>query len=135
MSIVPRYGTVFLLIHGLVALLHEIAHRQLSVDLPWLDYSIAYIVVGVLPLIAMVLLWTSRRRAGVWLLILSMAGSLVDAGAHHFVMNSPDHVLQTPAGSWRPVFQITAVLMLVLEAFGCWLGYRLLGRLKEMPAG
>jgi len=134
MQIVPRYGTAFLVAHGVVALLHEIAHRRLPVSLPLLNYSIAYAVVAILPVVAMVLLWTSRRRAGVWILLLSMAGSLVYAGLYHFVLNSPDHVSRTPEGSWRPVFQITAVLMLVLEAFGCWLGYWMLGRLKEMPA-
>ncbi len=134
MAIVPRYGTAFIVVHGFVALLHEIAHRRLPVSLPLLNYSIAYAVVGVLPVTAMVLLWTSRRQVGVWILLLSMAGSLVYAGFYHFVMDSPDHVLRIPEGSWRSAFQITAVLMLLLEAFGCWLGYWLLGRLQETPA-
>ncbi len=131
MDKVSRYGTAFILLHGLVSLLHEIAHRILPVDLSFLTYAIAYVFVGVLPLVAMVLLWTSFRRLGVWLLLLSMAGALAYAGALHFVLNNPDHIHAVPEGPWLPVFQGTAALMLMLEAFGCWLGYRLLNRLKS----
>ncbi|HEV7241684.1 MAG TPA: hypothetical protein VGQ36_20800 [Thermoanaerobaculia bacterium] len=126
-----RYGTIFILLHGAVALLHEAAHRILPVGLPTLKYAIAYAFVGVLPIVAMVLLWTSRRRMGIWLLLISMAGSLVYAGAHHFVMNNPDHINQVPRGAWLPVFQVTAVVMLILEAFGCWLSVWLLARTKD----
>ena len=49
-----------------------------------------------------------------------MAGSLLFAGYHHFVLHGPDHILEAPHGAWLPVFQVTAVLLLVLEAFGCW---------------
>jgi len=129
MERVARYGTIFILIHGLVSLLHEIAHRILPVRLPFLQYAIAYAFVGVLPLIAMVLLWTSQRRRGIWLLFFSMAGSLVYAGYYHFVGHSPDHILLAPPGAWLPVFQVTAVLMLISEAFGCWFSFWLLKRL------
>lgn len=123
---VARSGSIFILVHGVVSLLHEIAHRMLAVTLPLPKYAIAYALLGVFPLIALVLLWTSSRRAGILLLLFSMAGSLLFAGAHHFVLHGPDHVLEAPGGAWLTVFQATAVLLLVLEAFGCWLSFRLL---------
>lgn len=125
---VSRYGTIFILCHGAVSLLHEIAHRMLPVTLPLVKYAIAYAFLGVLPLIALVLLWTSFRRAGIRLLLFSMAGALLFAGYHHFVLHGPDHILEVPPGAWRTVFQVTAVLLLILEAFGCWLSIRLLRR-------
>ena len=128
---VARYGTVVVLLHGLVSLVHEAAHKNLGVGLPPVKYAIAYAFVGVFPIVAMVMLWTRFRRAGVWLLLVSMAGALLFAGAHHFVLNNLDHIYQVPQGSWLPVFQITAGLMLILEAFACWLCFRLLARLKD----
>jgi hypothetical protein len=131
MKNISRNGTIFILCHGAVSLLHEIAHRMLPVTLPLVKYVIAYAFLGVLPLIALVLLWTSFRRAGVWLLLFSMAGSLLFAGYHHFVLHGPDHIFGAPHGAWLPVFQVTAVLLLILEAFGCWLSFRFLGRMND----
>ncbi|MDP9360378.1 MAG: hypothetical protein M3P29_02885 [Acidobacteriota bacterium] len=130
-----RYGTLFILFHGAIALLHEIAHRLLPVQLPLVKYVIAYLFVGVLPLVSLVMLWTRWRRAGIWLLLLSMAGSLAFAGAHHFVMDNPDHVSLVVAGAWRPAFRLTAVLMAVTEAFGCWLALWLLMRSRTDDHG
>jgi len=128
---VSRYGTIFIVCHGCVSLLHEIAHRMLPVTLPLLKYAIAFAFLGVLPLIALLLLWTSYRRGGILLLLFSMAGSLLFAGYHHFVLHGADHILEAPQGAWRTVFQVTAVLLLVLEAFGCWLSFRLLRRVND----
>ena len=118
---VKRTGTIFILVHGFVSLLHEIAHRTLPVTLPLAKYLLAYSFLGIFPLIALALLWTRFRRPALWLLLFSMAGSLLFAGYHHFVAWGPDHILGAPPGAWHWVFQATAVLLLVLEAFGCWL--------------
>lgn len=126
-----RYGTIFIVVHGLVALVHEISHHILPVGLPLWKYVIAYIVVGFAPLIALWLLWTRYRRAGAWLLLASMIGSFLYAGAHHFVLHTPDHILEAPHGSWLPPFQFTAVAMAVLELYGCWLSWWLLKRFHE----
>jgi len=131
MEKVSRYGTAFVVIHGLVSLLHEIAHRMLPVTLPLFKYILAYTFFGVLPLIALALLWTSYGRAGLWVLLVSMIASLIFGGVHHFILHSSDHILAAPHGAWLPVFQATAVVMLMLEAFGCWLSLRLLARFKD----
>lgn len=118
---VRRYGTIFILIHGAIALLHDVSHRALPVPMPLGQYAIAFAFVGVLPLVALALLWTRWRSAGLWLLLLSMAGSLAYAGTLHFVLNNPDHVSRLVEGAWRPVFRSTAVLLATIEAFGCGL--------------
>lgn len=121
MANVSRYATIFILVHGLVALVHEIAHRILPVILPFFRYALGYLFVGILPLVAMVMLWTRLRRAGLWLLLVSMVGSLLYAGWLHFVLHNPDHIHHAPQGTLLPTFQVTAIAMAVLEAFGCWL--------------
>jgi len=129
---VRRYGTLFILLHGTISLVHEISHRIIPVHLPTLQYVIAYLFVGVLPLVALAMLWTPRSRGGLWLLFVSMAGSLVYAGTLHFViLHNPDHVSQIIESGWRPVFWSTAGLMAATEAFGCWLSVWLLRRSND----
>ena len=120
---VRLYGTMFILLHGAVALLHDAAHRFVPVSLPPVKYAIAYLFVGILPLVALVLLWTRWRRAGIRLLLLSMAGSLAFAGSLHFLFHNPDHVSLIAQGAWTPVFQWTAAALAATEAFGCWFAF------------
>jgi hypothetical protein len=73
-------------------------------------------VIGLCPLIAMWLLWTSRVRTGLVLLTLSMAGSLLFGLYHHFVAMSPDHAEQHFGGLWATTFAISAYGLIVVEA-------------------
>jgi hypothetical protein len=128
------YGTVILLTHGLVLLFHEIAHRDLQVILPPYKYVYAYAVIVFAPLVATLLFWTEWRRAGAWLFLLSMAGSLLFGAYHHFVLISDDHVCYAPEGGWLSVFRTTAVLLAVLEAVGCWFGVWALRKVRGASA-
>lgn len=119
---VPVYGTVITVIHGIVLLLHDIAHRDLGIYLPLLKYVYAYAVIVVAPLLATIMLWTRWRRYGAWIFSLSMFGSLVFGAYHHFVLISNDHVCYAPEGPWLSAFRITAVLLVIVEGVGCWLG-------------
>lgn len=122
MSKVPRYGTAILVLHGLVLLLHDKAHANLQVFLPLLKYVFAYAVIVFAPLLGTIMLWTRWRRYGIWIFLLSMFGSLIFGAYHHFVLISNDHVCYAPQGSWLSVFRVTAVLLAILEAGGCWFG-------------
>jgi hypothetical membrane protein len=119
---VPAYATVLVVVHGIVLLLHEIAHRDLGVHLPPSKYVYAYVVIVLAPLLATMMLWTRRSRQGAWILALSMFGSLVFSAYHHFVLISDDHVCYAPQGAWLSAFRITAVLLALIEAAGCWVG-------------
>lgn len=119
---VPVYGTVILVVHGIVLLLHEMAHRDLEIYLPLLKYVYAYAVIVVAPLLATIMLWTRWRRSGAWIFALSMFGSLVFGAYHHFVLISDDHVCYAPEGAWLSAFRITAVLLAIVEGVGCCLG-------------
>jgi hypothetical protein len=119
MNKVPAYGTVILVLHGLVLLLHDQAHANLQIFLPLLKYVFAYAVIVFAPLLATVMLWTRWRRYGTWLFLFSMFGSLVFGAYHHFVMISNDHVCYAPQGAWLSAFRVTAVLLAIIEAGGC----------------
>ncbi|MCA1632617.1 MAG: hypothetical protein LC802_02595 [Acidobacteria bacterium] len=134
MSKVRAYGIAILLTHGLILLLHDIAHRDLQIFLPPLKYVYAYAVIVFAPLLATILLWTRWQRAGAWVFLLSMMGSLLFGAYHHFVLISDDHVCYAPEGMWLWGFKATAVLLAVVEGAGCWFGVWALGRAREAEA-
>lgn len=81
------------------------------------------------PLAAGLLLWKRMKTAGALLLAASMAGSLIFGVYNHFVALSPDHVSHVgllPQKFWALIFQITAVLLVLIEATGIWAGMRTL---------
>ncbi len=85
-------------------------------------------IIGLAPLVAMVLLWTRLARAGAILLLVSMAASLVFGAYYHFLLAGPDNVLHLPIGSAQTSFQLTAVLLVITEGFGCWAAWLALAR-------
>ena len=52
------------------------------------------------------------------LLLASMLGSFIFGAVYHYIIISPDHVAHLPAGDARGLFRVTAVLLLITEAFG-----------------
>jgi hypothetical protein len=120
------YGTAIVLFHGLASTVHGLAHQHLVIELTATQKLFVIVVITLAPLVSMLLLWTRLWRAGAALLFLSMLGSLIFGLVNHFVIASPDHVQHLSAGTWRLPFQMTAVLLAVIEILGCWIGARAL---------
>jgi len=78
-SLVGKYATTIVVAHLLVNIAHGLAHRELRVGLPPSGSVFVLVVVLILPLVAMVLVWTAKRRPGLILLSLSMLGSCYSA--------------------------------------------------------
>lgn len=110
--------TITVIAHLIVNLLHGRAHTELSVGLTsWQQfYVIAVILLA--PLIALLLSWTRYAQAGLWLLLVSMLGSLIFGACYHYIIVSNDHVAHLPPGDARGLFRTTALLLLLTEAAG-----------------
>jgi hypothetical protein len=121
-----KYATAIVVAHLLVNLVHGLAHRDLHVGLPPLDSIFVVVVVLVSPLLAMALVWTTKKRIGLILLSLSMFGSLLFGFYHHFLAASPDHVRLQPASAWGIAFVLTAYGLLITEAIGAYVGIHFL---------
>lgn len=52
----------------------------------------------------------------------ALFGSLVFGAWNHFVVSGPDHVAEVAEGAMGHLFQVTAVLLALIEAGGAWLG-------------
>ena len=129
MSRLNKYATVIVVAHLLVNIVHGLAHRERRVGLDPPASIFVIVVVLIFPLIAMGLLWTARKRLGLFLLSLSMFGSLLFGLYHHFLAVSPDHVHSQP---WGTTFVLTAYLLLITEAIGTYVGVHFLWIAKEI---
>jgi hypothetical protein len=126
MSRGARWGTAVVLVNLAVNIVHGEAHRRLQILLSARDEAFVAGVIVLLPVVAMILMWVSRKRWGPVLLTLSMLGSLLFGAYKHFLAMSPDHVSQAPAGTWGTVFVVTAYLLLACEVLGAAAGIYLL---------
>lgn len=110
--------TIAVIVHLIVVLFHGRAHASLAVALSaWQRYFV-FAVIILAPFIALALSFTRFDRAGLWLLLAAMFGSLLFGAFYHYVVISPDHVDHLPAGEARGLFRVTALLLVVTEAFG-----------------
>ncbi|HET6327965.1 MAG TPA: hypothetical protein VFG04_25000 [Planctomycetaceae bacterium] len=109
-------GTAAVVVHGIPLVLHGMAHAKLEIFLPSvLANAYVLVVLYLAPVVAAGLLWAGRIRSGAWLLVASMVGSLIFEGYNHFLVMSPDHVSQVPAGTWGEIFRVTAVVSAITE--------------------
>ncbi|MFQ5528394.1 MAG: hypothetical protein ACE5GX_19335, partial [Thermoanaerobaculia bacterium] len=67
-----RLGTLAVLTHLVVVVLHGHAHSRLGVELNGFQTGYAAVVIVAAPLVAAALLWTGRLRLGAQLLFVSM---------------------------------------------------------------
>lgn len=110
--------TIVVLAHLVVNLLHGNAHTSLGVGLSSWQQVYVYGVILLAPLLALGLSFTRYARDGLWLLLLSMLGSLIFGFLYHYIIISPDHVAHLPAGTAQGMFRISALLLLIIEALG-----------------
>ena len=112
-------GTLVVLAHTVALVFHSLAHIRLEIFLGPLGNAFIYVVIVAAPPLALALLWTRWQRAGVWLLLASMFGSLAFGAYNHFMVDSPDHVMNVPHGDWGYIFTVSAIMLAVVEAIGC----------------
>lgn len=120
------YGTGIVVAHLLVTIVHGLAHSRLRIELSPAGRLFVIVVIILSPLVAGIVLWTSRQRTGLGLLTLSMAASLLFGLYKHFVAMGPDRVGEQLPGVWATVFATTAYLLLLSEALGTYIGVHFL---------
>ena len=84
-----QYGTAIIVMHVIAHGVHGLAHQEIPVSLSLLQGLFVGVVVILAPIIAAGLLWTPFYRIGSWILLGSMAGSLLSAIYNHHLVISP----------------------------------------------
>ncbi|MBR8832544.1 MAG: hypothetical protein DSM106950_00490 [Stigonema ocellatum SAG 48.90 = DSM 106950] len=115
---VAQVGTAIVVIHAIAHTLHGFAHAEIPVPLSLLQIWFVSVVILLGPVISAALLWTQFYRIGNWLLLSSMTGAILFGLYHHFIVISPDHVSQVAFTGWGLLFQITAILTLIIDGLG-----------------
>jgi glucan phosphoethanolaminetransferase (alkaline phosphatase superfamily) len=128
-------GTAAALLATLAHFAHGFSHAAHGVPLATWQWAYVLTVIFLAPVLAAVLLWTRFRRAGAWLLLLSMVGSLLFGLAFHFLVPGPDNVFGLQHGAWHAVFVTTAVLVALSEALGVAVGAWAVRELSRDSAG
>jgi hypothetical protein len=115
--------------HFLVSAVHGAAHQVLHIKLSPFQLAFVFVITTAAPLLSAILLLMRRARVGAFLLMFSMAASLLFGLWHHYIQMSPDHISQVwylPNRYWSVAFQFTASLLAVIELFGTVVGLYLL---------
>jgi hypothetical protein len=112
-------GTLIVLLHIAALLGHASSHVHLTIGVDTWQSAFIVIVIFAAPLFAMILLWMRFYTAGVYLLGISMAGSLIFGVYYHFVVAGADNAFGMGPGTWSTAFRITAGLLAAIEAVGC----------------
>ena len=113
----PRKLTILIAANLAILATHAAAHSMLNVVLSDFQSLFVLVAMTIAPIITVPLLFT-RRRAGLWLLLFSMLSSFIFGFAYHLILPGVDNIFTVPSGDWKLVFQVTTVLLGVLEAVG-----------------
>lgn len=125
---IVRYAILVVSAHIVINAIHGIAHQQLGVSISDFQSAYVFIVTLVAPIVAVImLLFLDKPKillGGAWLLFVSMLASLLFRVVYHIVIPSSDNIftiMQNPS-LYSVVFTSTAVLLLIVEGVGTWVG-------------
>ncbi len=121
-----RYATMIVGVDVVLVAIHALAHLGAGIGLSFAGNVFVAVVIVLAPVLALFLLYSRLAGMGALLLSLSMFGAFVFGVCGHFLLPGADNVLQIPSSVWRIPFQMTAVLLMVLQAAGTVVGVRYL---------
>jgi hypothetical protein len=119
-----RMSIAIIALHAVVVVAHSAAHMSLNILMNGWQNAYIFVVMVLLPLVAGYLIW-KRARFGYLILFLSMLGALVFGGYYHFVLAGADNVSTVghhAMRSWAQLFQVSAVLLALVEFAGVVVG-------------
>lgn len=119
---IAQYGTAVVIVHTIIHGLHGLAHVEIPIPLSPFQTAFVGTIIGPIPILSAILLWTRFYRAGSWLLFCSMASAGLFGVYNHYMIISSDHVSQVLSVGWGLLFHITAFLILVVDGIGCGIG-------------
>jgi hypothetical protein len=89
------------------------------------------ILVNLIPVAGLVAFAKGFPKLAGCMITLPLAIALVIGTYAHFLSPGTDNIFSMPPGDLRLPFQVSAVLLVVLEALGCWIGIRIFVQTSE----
>jgi len=112
------------LIHFAITIIHGIVHARAHVPLSAAASAFVVVVILAGPWVGLGLIGVVRR-AGLWLIVLTMSAAFVFGLVNHFMLSSPDHITHVTL-EWRTLFAASAVMLALTEATTGTLAFRYL---------
>ena len=119
--------------HFIVFLWHLFLVVKLQPDFPRSALPLM-ILVNLFPVAGLVALAKGLAKWAGCMITLPLAIVLVIGTYAHFLSPGADNILRMPPAGLRLPFQISAVLLALLEALGCWFGIRIFVRMPAQRA-
>ena len=110
--------------HFAVVIWHLILLLKVQPNTPRLAL-VLLLIVNLIPILAIIVLQSGHPRLAGWMIVVPLGVALVIGIYAHFLSSGTDNVFRMPPGEWRSSFQLTALLLAVLEALGCIIGFRM----------
>ena len=119
-----RWGALIVSAHLVVVLWHAALLVKLQPGFPGLAIGLL-LLVNLLPIAGAFAFSMGANRLAGCAVVIPLATGLVIGGYSHFLSAGTDNVFRMSAGPLTLSFQVSAVLLAVLEALGCWIGLRM----------
>lgn len=119
------FATFVVLGHFAVVIWHLFLLLKVQPSTPWFA-ALLLVVANLLPIVGLFAFAKGRYNLAAGLIALPLSVALLIGGYTHFLTAGSDNVFRMPPGALRLPFQISAVLLAVLESLGCFLSLRML---------
>jgi hypothetical protein len=91
------------------------------------EFAIALLLlVNLIPACGVLAFVRGFRKSAAAMMMIPLGAALLIGGYTHFLSPGSDNVLRMPSGELTFAFQSSAILLVVLEGLGCWIGVRFL---------
>ncbi len=118
------FGTTVVLSHFAVVIWHLFLLLKLQPGTSELAL-VLLIVVNLIPVMAMVAFQKGHPKLAGAMIFVPLGMALVFGIYAHYLSTGTDNVFRMPGGEWRLSFRLSAILLSVLEALGCWIGFQM----------
>jgi hypothetical protein len=116
-----RIGIGIVVLHVVITFAHAIAHSKLFIAMSLLQNLYIFLVILAGPIFAAVFL-RKKPPVGFAVLAVSMLGSFLFGVYYHFIEIGSDNVLTLDSRPWSMTFQLSAVLLAIVEFAGTGIG-------------
>lgn len=115
-------GIGIVILHVVITLVHGMAHTSLFIAMSLMQNVYIFLVIIAGPIFAAAFL-RKNPPVGFAVLAVSMLGSFLFGVYYHFIAISSDNVLTLDDRPWTMTFQLTAVLLAIVEFAGTGIGF------------
>jgi hypothetical protein len=91
------------------------------------------IVINLIPVAGLFAFAKAFSKLAASMIAIPLAVALIIGGNAHFLSSGPDNVFRLPPGAYILSYQISAVLLVILEVMGCWIATRMIANARPKP--